>query len=344
MFDVITIGTATRDVFLHSKGFRIVHDPKHLKRLGFPTGEVQAFALGAKLEVDTPVFTVGGGAANAAVTFARQGFRTAALYKIGRADNHGQAVLKDMKKEGVVSWAAFDAEKMTAYSVVLVAPTGQRTILNYRGASEDMAKSNVPFSKLKARWAYIVPGRIDLGVMLAVIKRLRANGTKIAMNPSAHYLEMGASRLRPLLKHLDLISVNREEAAYLTGLPYAAEKKIFKWLDEWVSGIALMTDGPNGALVSDGKRLYEVSALRARVVDTTGAGDAFGSAFVSALVREKPVSDGCYSEAAMREAIRRALANSTSVVEYIGAQPGILTKRQLSEKRWQHVPVRVHTL
>ena len=83
MFDVITIGTATRDVFLTSNLFKVLKDPTHLKKLGFKTGEAECFALGSKIEVEKPTITVGGGAANAALTFSRQGLRTASVLRMG---------------------------------------------------------------------------------------------------------------------------------------------------------------------------------------------------------------------------------------------------------------------
>ena len=78
---VLTIGTATRDIVLRVDFFRIVHDPKHLRKACLPTGEAQCFAvgLGGKVEISEPLLTLGGGAANAAITFARQGFETEAL-------------------------------------------------------------------------------------------------------------------------------------------------------------------------------------------------------------------------------------------------------------------------
>ena len=84
MFDIITIGTATRDVFLTSPLFKVLRDKKHLPKIGFPTGEAQCFTLGGKIEINETVFTTGGGATNAAITFSRHGLKTAALIKIGR--------------------------------------------------------------------------------------------------------------------------------------------------------------------------------------------------------------------------------------------------------------------
>jgi len=76
--DVITIGTATRDCFLQSPDFKVIRSSR------FVTGQAECFALGSKIEVPFIIFTTGGGAANAAVTFARQGLKAGCLAKIGK--------------------------------------------------------------------------------------------------------------------------------------------------------------------------------------------------------------------------------------------------------------------
>ncbi|RMD58192.1 hypothetical protein D6833_13145, partial [Candidatus Parcubacteria bacterium] len=100
MFDVVTVGTATRDVFLRSELFRVFRDPKHLERIGVTTGVAQCFALGSKIEVGAPIYEVGGGAANAAVTFQRQGFATAVVAEVGD-DAAAKEVQRDLQKRGV---------------------------------------------------------------------------------------------------------------------------------------------------------------------------------------------------------------------------------------------------
>ncbi|MEK7212146.1 MAG: carbohydrate kinase family protein [Patescibacteria group bacterium] len=340
MLDVLTIGTATRDVFLRSPFFKVVRDPKHLRKIGFPTGEAQCFALGAKIQLEAPVFAVGGVAANSAVTFARQGFRAGALIGIGR-DENGRAALAHLTKEGVKVFPVTSRSKMTGYSVILLSPDGERTILHHRGASQDI-KAGLP--RLRCRWAYIGPAGIPLGVMLKIVGRLEKNKVKIAMNPSSEYLKLGAKKLKPLLSKLDVIMVNREEAAYLTGMPYDNERRIFRKFDEWVKGIAVMTEGEKGVLVSDGKRIYRAGIFREKkVADRTGAGDAFGSGFVSGLIRRQwsMVKGQRLSEEDIKYAIRLGSANATSVVEQVGAQAGILRRRQSESPRWQNLPVKI---
>ncbi len=333
MLDVITVGTATRDVFLASP-FKVLRDPAHLERIGFKTGEAQCFALGSKMEVAKPLVTTGGGAANAAITFRRQGFRTAALFKVG-TDMWGDDVIADLARERVEVIAARDKQKGTAYSTILLAPDGERTVLVYRGASEDLARRDVPMSRLRARWAYLAPGRIEFSVIREIILHLKKNGTKIAMNPSKHYLETHGAHLKPLLKNLDVVIMNREEASYLTGVPYGKDRAIFKKIDDLVNGIVVVTDGANGARVSDGTDLYTAGTFREKkIVDRTGAGDAFGSGFVAGLLQKEDI----------HHALRLAAANATSVIEAIGAEPGILRKKDLTRKRWQYLNLDIDPL
>lgn len=334
MFDVVTIGTATRDVFLTSSLFKVLRDPEHLKRIGFPSGEAECFAFGSKLEVQEPIFTVGGGAANAAVAFAREGFKTGALITLGD-DASGNAVETSLKNEHVIPFTILNKKISTAYSTILLSPSGERTILVYRGASDRMDVKQIPFAKLKAKWVYIAPGGIDFKVIEKIINYCKRHGVKIAMNPSKHYIEKGAHGLKTFLKYLDVVIVNREEASRITGVDYNEDKEIFRIFDALVPGIAVMTDGPKGALVSDGRYIYKAGIFKEKkIVDRTGAGDAFGAGFVAGLVRKSDI----------HYALRVASANATSVVEHIGAQAGILRKKDLHQRRFKYLDLDVEPL
>lgn len=345
-YDVVTIGTATRDVFLQSRLFRVFKDPRHLKKIGLPTGEAQCFALGAKIEVEHPVLTVGGGAANSAVTFARQGLKTAAIVGIGN-DANGKAAADELKKEKTAVFPVYDKKDMTGYSVILISPNGERTILHYRGASRAVRGAETIFKKIRANWIYISPGGISLAAMQKIMRHFKKNKTKIAMNPSKSYLVDRGVKLKNLLKNLDVVIVNREEAAYFTGADYKDERKIFKKLDELVPGIAVMTDGPRGVSVSDGKNIYKAGIFKnKKIVDRTGAGDAFGSGFVAGLIKRQETSNKqqVFSAEDIKYAIRLGSANATSVVEQIGAEEGILTRQDFASSRWARLPIKVNTL
>src|SRR3989338_6739711 len=99
MYDVITIGAATQDVFLQSKGFHLLHSPR-LKRT------CECFPLGEKINVERIDFATGGGATNAAATFCNLGFKTTAVAK-GGYDSSGEAVREGLRVgRFTVSWVA----------------------------------------------------------------------------------------------------------------------------------------------------------------------------------------------------------------------------------------------
>jgi sugar/nucleoside kinase (ribokinase family) len=333
-YDVLTVGTATRDVFLTSEDFRVLKDPEHLKKLGIVTGKAECFALGGKIAVNQPVYAVGGGAANAAVTFARLGFRTGALFRAGD-DEDGATVSRVLKEEGVTPLGVVDKKLGTGYAVVLLNANGERSILAYRGASNELGDMGVPKRKLGTKAVYIVPGGVVFAVMRRLVDFFKSHGAFVAMNPSRHYVEMGARKLKPILRKLDVVIMNREEAGRLTGTDYSNEKEIFRKFDALVPGIAVMTEGPHGACVSDGAFMYRSGIFKEkRLLDRTGAGDAFGSAFVAGLLAK---NDMCY-------AMRLAAANSTSVVEQVGAHTGTITEYEFRKPRWKYLDLDVEPL
>ncbi len=333
-YDIITIGTATRDVFLRTKEMKRLTDPKHLKAIGFLTGEAECFALGAKLEVETFLATVGGGAVNTAVTFARQGFRTGAIIKVGD-DAGGREVVSRLKDEGVHALPAMDKRSATGYSTILLTERGERTILVHRGASEELTARDLKLSTFSARWAYLAPSKIPFNVMYDAVAALKRRGTKIALNPSRFYLDMGAQKLRPLLNKCDVVTMNQEEASYLTGVAYDKEHAIFRKLDKLVEGVVAMTRGRDGAVLSDGSYLYRAGIYPdSGAVDRTGAGDAFGAGLVAGLMEKNDLA----------HALKLASANAASVVESIGATESALPQGALRRQRFRYLDLDIEPL
>lgn len=330
MYDIVTFGSATRDLFLRSKYFRIIKSPK------FFTGRAECFALGTKIPVEDLAFTTGGSGTNTAMTFTKQGFKTALVIRVGN-DLGGRAIIEELKKAEIdTGFVQIDKKNPTAYSVILIVPTGERTILVFRGANERLNDKKVDWSKIKTRWIYLASISGNLNFAKRAVEIKKKYKTKLAWNPGGDDLRLGFEKLQPYLKFIDVFVCNQEEAAKLLGVPYKKEKKIFRKFDEVIEGIAVMTKGPKGVSVSDGKYLYQAGIFKEKkVADRTGAGDSFGSGFVAGLMRTGKI----------REAIRLGSANATSVVEYMGAKPGILTKGQfLKEKRWKRLKIKKTSL
>ncbi|HYU64751.1 MAG TPA: carbohydrate kinase family protein [Candidatus Paceibacterota bacterium] len=320
-YDVIAIGSATRDVLLGAKEFKVVPSGE------FSTGQGLCFGLGSKIDVDKIEVTIGGGGANASVTFARQGLKTACISAIGE-DLNGQEVLQKLQTEGVdTQYFQKHNDDLTAYSNILVSDKAERTILSYKGEGQHFDVAKIPFDQLQAKWLYLdsLGGHYDL--LEKAVKWAAENNIKLAANPGGKELAHGLEKLRPLLKYFSIVLMNQEEAAALTGIDYNDEEKIFKFMDEVVGGIFAMTKGPNGSVVSDGQHIYSAGIPDSPVVERTGAGDAFSAGFISEYIRSGNVI----------KAIQLATANASSVVTQYGAIAGILKQGNMGS--WPLVEV-----
>lgn len=331
MLDVITLGTVTNDLFLESKLFKPFYNSNFPKK-DFPTGNAECFAFGSKLYIDALTQTIGGDAINAGVTFARQGFQTGFVGKLG-TDQNTKLVQDQLKKENIKLLTKNQSKKQTDTSIILLSPGGERTILVSRGASSDFSAKDIP--DVKAKWWYIAPGKISSSIIIDLVKKLKKENTSIAFNPSGHYIEYERQALKTICGYADVVIVNREEGAKITEKSYEKIKDTFKAFDAMVRGIAVLTDGPAGAYVSDGRMMYRSRAFKEKkLVDRTGAGDAFGSGFISGFIQKNDIG----------YALRLASANATSVVEHLGAQKGILAKKDFSASRWKFIDLDVESL
>lgn len=310
-FDIISIGSATRDVFMKSEQFKIIEDKS------FVTGQGECFALGSKIEINEVVFTSGGGATNASVTFSRQGLKTACIGTISE-DTDGEEIIRELQKEGVnTDYFQKNSEEnaaRTAFSVILVHPSAERTILSYKGEGQNFNVGKIPFDNLKTDWIFMnsLGGHYDL--LETAVKWAKTNNIKIATNPGGKELEHGLDKLKILLENADIVIMNQEEAAKISGMDYKKEEEVFKFMDEIVKGVFIMSKGPDGVAVSDGKNIYRAGIPDSPVVERTGAGDAFSSGFVAEYIRSGDIE----------KAIQFATANASSVVAKFGAKAGIL--------------------
>lgn len=309
MFDVVTIGAATRDVFLQSANF------KFIKSGEFSGGVGECLSLGSKNEVQSIFFGTGGGATNAAVTFARLGLGTAVLARLGR-DAAGDEIVDVLKREGVSTrLIQRDKEETTAYSTLLMYGPGERTVLVYRGPSAKIDTSKKVLSGLNAKWLYVTSlgGRMD--IIRAVWAHARKNKIKICWNPGGEELKLGLAKLKPFIARSEIFNVNREEAARLSGCELGNDICILDTLCG-AARIVIVTDGGKGAYACTGGERYFVASLGTKPENTTGAGDAFGSGFCAGMIK---TGDTGFS-------LKLGTLNADSVIRQMGAKTGILKK------------------
>ena len=340
MFDVITFGSATRDIFVRSGSFKIIEFPD------FITGKGLAVEAGSKLKIDELIFASGGGGSNTAATFALQNLKTAYLGLIGD-DAGGREIVKELEELGVsTTLIKVTGKAKTPYSIILSAPGeparhasqgdagGERSILVYEGASHLLESKDVPWEKIiEAKWFYIAGlSGASSKVFKPLVEFAAQNKIKIAVNPSHDQITRDLENLKSLLNKIDIFIINQEEASLVAGVDYKNEQKLFKKFDELVPGIAIMSKGPQGVAVSGGEKIYTAGIPDSGYVDRTGSGDAFGSGFVATII------DG----GTIEQAIQFGTANATSTIQSIGAKTGLLPKGEWGE--WKKVEVTINQL
>lgn len=333
MYDVVTIGSATRDVFLKSKAFYILKE-RHL--LANPVG---CFVLGEKIAVDEIIFTTGGSATNTAVSFARKGLKVACVASVGD-DFNGRAVIEELNKEGVATnFIQICPNAITDYSSILHAGSGERTILVFKDASTLINIDEKTLNDLTPKWFYIgsVNGKVNLlQSLLSYAKKVQI---KTALNPGAKELQHGLENFKQATRGIDILLLNLDEASILTRTHKEDIRTIFKKTRGLYRHYVIITDGKNGSYVSNGRYyLYSTTFPEHQIADRTGAGDAFGSGFIYGLVKtgllEHKFFDSNDEILCLEECLRIANANATSVIEKVGAKNRLLSARDLEDARW----------
>lgn len=326
MYDIVSIGSATQDVVLSADGFSIIESAD------FNVGKGICLPFGSKVQIKKIVFSSGGGGTNAAVTFARQGMKTACIGVIG-ADPNGSVILDELRREGVDGkYFQIHHDDITAYSVILVGEGGERTILSYKGEGIHWQADSIPWDRLETKWMYVnsLGGHLDM--LEQIVATAKDKGLHLASNPGPKEMDLGLEKLAPLWKHFDIIGMNQEEAAALTGISYDKPDEIFKAMDKTIGGIFILTKGQGGVMISDGRNLYSAGIPNKDVVERTGSGDAFHSAFLAEFIRSGSIE----------KAVQLGTANATSVVMHYGAKEGILRKDDKGQ--WPLVEVKKKAL
>lgn len=300
---MLAIGTATQDVFLISKIFK-----PHREEDG---KDYEEFLLGAKLAVDEVAFTTGGNAMNAAVTFARQGLESEFMGILG-TEPAGQAVMHELDNESIATHHVVQDERFqTSYSTILLAPNGERTILNYHGTHVRDSGAPLDLEAIeRADWLYL-SSIGSMSLLEKLVTRAAKAGVHVALNPSGAELAE-AAQLRTILEDVAVLLVNKEEMHQIV------EGKTLEELVHHGANLVqtvVVSDGPRGVMAADGSKIVKAGTYEdVKVVDRLGAGDAFGSGFVAQHAMGK----------SLEEAITFASANATSVVTKVGATAGIL--------------------
>lgn len=323
MYDVITVGSATVDVFARTKFSELI-------KIIDPKGETDllAYPSGSKILIEELDFTTGGGGTNTAVSLARLGHKTAFIGKLGQGAN-SDFIHRELVKEKVELLCSH-GKGNSGYSVILDNLEHDRTILTYKGINDQLRFSEIPLKKLKTKWFYFCA---MMNESFATLEKLaefaEEHKIKILFNPSSYLAEKGKLHLKRILSRTEILILNKEEACLLAGKEPMEE--LLQKLRGFGPRIAAITDGKNEIYAIDDKFIYRAKPTPAKAVDTTGAGDAFASSFLSGIILKNDVEF----------AIKLGIANSVSVISHHGAKNILMTCKE-AVKAVKKAKVKVH--
>jgi sugar/nucleoside kinase (ribokinase family) len=258
----------------------------------------------------------GGSGANAAAWLASSGVETHFVGRVGD-DPLGGFLAHELERAGVRPHLARDPSVATGKVFVLVDGAGERTMITDRGAGEALGPEDLPETLFGGGHlhlsGYIFSGDSRRETAIKALRLALQSGMTVSVDPSSVPLlrTVGPGCFLESTRSADLCFPNLEEGALLAGTE--DPERIAEGLLSYYSGVVLKL-GPEGALYAgaDGVRAH-VPAAPARVVDTTGAGDALCAGFLSARL----------SRASPAEALRRGVGLATEAVARVGARPGV---------------------
>lgn len=347
----VTIGSAMIDIIT------IVRDAD-IERVTM-TNATASFLLleqGRKIEAESITMHVGGGAVNTAVSLRRLGFAAEALVKVGR-DLNAEKVRERLRAEGVGTGLMVETpEAATGTAVMVSSHDRNATIFTHRGANRLLQDRDIgaeAFSGVDL--VYVTALSDDSADQFPRILGLaREAGAFVTTNPGIRQLTSRTQAFLECLPHIDLLTINRVEAAALVpalaanaaargklpaveyqgdipellkiGLSFGGFDmelaRFFAVLRKLGPRYVLVTDGTGGAYLADDAGIHHCPILKVRVAGTAGAGDAFASTFAGMLAAGEPADF----------ALRAATVNSASVVSFIDTQTGLLPRADLAAR------------
>lgn len=290
-FDLIGLGNAIVDVVSPTPpAFLCKHDmhPGAMRLIDADTAEALYAAMPPGQE------SSGGSAANTCAVAASLGARVAFLGKVAD-DPLGRTFRRDIAASGVhFPTAPATSGAPTARCLILVTPDGQRTMNTFLGASvafapDDIDEDAIGASRITYLEGYLFDPPAAQRAFRAAAAAAHAAGRQVALSLSDPFCvnRHRAAFLELLRGEVDILFANEAEISSLY------EENTFEAAAARArADVALvaLTRSEAGSVVLRGAERAEVPAAPARVVDTTGAGDAYAAGFLAALARDQPLA------------------------------------------------------
>lgn len=314
--DVLSIGDVVTDNFIKLMPHEAeIEDDKQTHH------PLLCMTYGTKIPFESSTVINGvGNSPNAAVCFAKLGLNSALYVNIGD-DKVGEDTLLALKHHKVsTEFVHVNAGMVSNYHYVLWYGADRTILIKHQPYPYKMPRIS---DYQKPRWIYLSSlGENGMHLHAEIANYLEKNpDIKLAFQPGTFQIREGVKKLSRVYKRTEVYAVNLEEAQIVTGLNTREVPKLIAALHKLGPKIVVVTDGPNGSFASDGQHMWSMGTYPdpKPPIERTGAGDAFTSTFVAALVMGQDI----------QTALMWAPINPMGVVQQIGAQAGLFTKAQI---------------
>ncbi|MDB5254490.1 MAG: hypothetical protein JWL80_556 [Parcubacteria group bacterium] len=268
---------------------------------------------------DVTIINGVGNAANAAVSASRLGLKTALITNLGN-DQYGKDCIEHFKKNGLdTRFVQIHVNKKTCYHFALWYGA-ERTILikheEYPYTLPDVGSPKwIYFSSVNQK---AFPYHEHVAEFMDKHPEI-----KLTFQPGKGEIAIGKEKLAHLYRRADIVFCNVEEAGKILGIETLGVQELLKRMHALGPKMMVITDGPKGAYAFDGTDMWFVPPYpdSKPPFERTGAGDAFASTTVAALALGHDLPT----------ALSMGATNSMSVVQYVGAQEGLLSMDQIKK-------------
>jgi len=221
----------------------------------------------------------GGPAANAACAASRLGLRVAALAMVGD-DRSGRIVVDGYAEFGVdTSLIEVVPDATSPFTVILIPPTGEKAIVIVPGTPPSYRMDRVEQALRRTRVMYMMPGA--RAQFLELARLARACGAEVMIDVEST-VGIDPAALRQVLEVVDIASFNR--AGFIAAAGEQPTAETVRRLLDYGPHTIVVTQGAQGAMAATADIVVERPGYRVEAADTTGAGDTFNAAFLSATL------------------------------------------------------------
>lgn len=323
MFDILTIGDCTVDTFI------VIDDDEASLQCGLKRENcLLCLNYADKIPIKATHQAIGGNAANIAVGCNLLGLKTAIYTELGD-DFNGHIIKQELEQRQVNTILVKMLKKRETRFSIILNYLSERTIL-----SSQFKRNYQPPNFSQTSWLYYTS--LSSGfekIQDKIIAYLKKHSeTKLAVNPGSYQMKKNLKKLLLILPFTELLFVNKEEAELIANKKTTVPNLI-KLLQKTDVKNIVLTDGAAGSYASDAEKIYFMPPSPVKPIEKTGAGDAYASGFLSAIINKKTAP----------EAMLWGTANAGGVIQKIGAQDGLLNKKQIMQtiKTYKNIRPRI---